>query len=184
MYDIYQDPWLLFSVSIFVLVIVVMHRRIFPDKCRFWQLIIPFALMASAFGVDYFVKTDHEKIELTVKQGIRPAVDADMDMLEPIISPDYSGNRYISKQNLLNSLGKITDKANIMRIKIRQNFIQIDHRNASSEMRITVFMQPESEYAPANTLMFIQLELQFEKRLDDWLVLSVNVISLNDDPLN
>ena len=184
MYDIYENPWLLFSVSIFVLVVVVMYRRMCPDKCRFWQLIIPFALMASAFGIDHFVRTDHEKIELVVKQGVRSAVDADMDMLKPIVSPNYSDNRYISKQDLLNSLGKLTTKANIIRIKIRQNFITIAGTEATSKMRITLFMQPESEYAPANSLMFIELELKFEKHRDNWLVRSMNVVSLNDDPLN
>ena len=184
MYNIYETPWLLFSASIFVLIAVVTFRRISPDKCRFWQLIIPFALMASAFGIDYFVSTDYEKIELTIKQGVRSAVDADMDLLSPIISPDYSDNRYISKQDLLNSLGKLTTMANIRRIKIRQNFITLANAKASSEMRITVFMQPESEYAPANSLMFIELELEFEKRRDDWLIRSIRVVSLNDDPLN
>ncbi len=184
MYDIYENPWLLFSASIFVLVIVVMYRRIFPEKCRFWQLIIPFALMASAFGIDHFVRTNHEKIGLVIKQGVRSAVDADMDLLAPIISPDYSDDRYISKPNLLNSLGKLTTKANIKRIKVRQNLITIADAKASSKMRITVFMQPESDYAPSNTLMFIKLELEFEKIDDNWLVLEMQVISLNDDPLN
>lgn len=183
MYNIYENPWLLFFVSLFVLVVVVMYRRLFPDKCRFWQLTIPFALMAAAFGIDHFVKTDYEKIELTIKQGVRSAVDADMDLLEPIISPDYADGRYTSKQNLLKSLGRIIDKANIKRIKIRHNFIEIDNKQASSQMRITVFMQPESELGSLNSLMFIELELEFEKRRDNWQIRSIDVISLNDDPL-
>ena len=169
MYNIYENPWLLFSASMIVLVVVVMYRRIFPDKCRFWQLIIPFALMTAAFGIDHFVKTDREKIELTIKQMKTAAVNADMNLLEPVISPDYADDMFISKDDLLDSLDKLITKANIKRIKIRQNFIKIANKKASSEMRITLFMQPESEYAPANTIMFIEFELSFEKSGNDWL---------------
>lgn len=183
MYDIYDNPWLLFFISLTVLVIVVMYRRIFPDKCRFWQLIIPFALMAAAFGMDYFVKTDHEKIEITIKQAVTATKNADMVSMAPLISPDYSGNMFISKKDLLESLGRHSKKANILRIKIRQNFIEIDNETATSKMRITVFMQPDSDFAPGNTLLFIELELEFAKRRDNWLVSSMDVISLNDDPL-
>ncbi len=184
MYDIYENPWLLFSASIFVLVVVVMYRRMFPDKCRFWQLIIPFALMASAFGIDHFVRTDREKIDTIINQAIKSTVDKDMNLVSSLISPDFSGNMFTSKKDLINSLNRHLNQANVRKIEKRHNFIQVENATGTSNLRISVFMNPESNYAPSKTLIFIKLELEFEKIDDNWLVLEMQVISLNDNPLN
>ncbi|MBN1456989.1 MAG: hypothetical protein JW912_03965 [Sedimentisphaerales bacterium] len=184
MYNIYENPWLLFSISMAVLLVIVMFRKARPEKARFWQLIIPFVLAATAFGVDHFVKTDYEKIELTIKQSVKAVIDGDLDLVAENISPDYSDQRNPSKQRLMEALREITSRAGIEKIKIRQNLIKTAKMTGSSELRIAVFMQPKSDFAPGKSLMFAKLKLHFRKTENkEWQIYTTELISINDDPL-
>ena len=184
MYNIFQNPWLLFSISMAVLLVTVMFRMARPEKARFWQLIIPFVLAVMAFGIDHFVKTDYEKIELTIKQSVKAVVDCDLALVAENISPDYYDQRNSSKQQLMKSLREITSRVGIEKIKIRQNLIKTAKMTGSSELRIAVFMQPKSDFAPGKTLMFVKFKLHFRKTGNkEWQIYTTELISINDDPL-
>jgi len=184
MYNIFENPWLLFSISMAVLLVVVMFRRTCPEKAYIWQLIIPFVLAATAFGVDYFFKTDYEKVELAIKQSVKAVVDGDLARVAENISPDYSDKRNSSKQQLMEALRKIVSKAGIEKIKIRQNLIKTAKMTGSSELRVVVFMQPNSDFAPGKSLMFVKLKLHLRKTENkEWQIYTTELISINDDPL-
>ena len=121
---------------------------------------------------------------MAIKQGVKSAADNNIASMAPLISPDYSGFRNNSKKRFLADMKDMINEANILRIKIRHNFIQITGQKANSQMRITVFSQPESDLGSMNSMMFIELELKFEKRRDDWLLSSMEIVSLNDNPLS
>jgi hypothetical protein len=184
MYNIFENPWLLFSISMAVLLVIVMFRRAHPEKAYFWQLIIPFVLAVTAFGLDCFLKTDYEKVELTIKQSVKAVIDGDLAGVAENISPDYSDKRNSSKQQLMEALKEITSKAGIEKIKIRQNLIKTAKMTGSSELRVVVFMQPNSDFAPGKSLMFVKLKLHFRKTENkEWQIYTTELISINDDPL-
>ena len=58
---IFQSPTTLIVASAIALIVVVFIRQTWPEKRKFWQLLIPPAIFAAAFALDYFVKTDLEK---------------------------------------------------------------------------------------------------------------------------
>lgn len=184
MYNIFENPWLLFSISMVVLLVIVMFRRARPEKAYFWQLFIPFLLAGMAFGIDHFVKTDYEKIELAIKHSVKAVIDGNLVLVAENISPDYSDKRNSSKQQLMEALRKIISRAGIEKIKIRQNLIKTTKMTGSSELRIVVFMQPNSDFAPGKSLMFVKLKLHFRKTENkEWQIYTTELISINDDPL-
>ena len=60
--NIFQSPWLLLTISVIALGVTAIIRQTWPQKRRWWQIPVFVMLAAASFGIDYFVKTDYEKI--------------------------------------------------------------------------------------------------------------------------
>ena len=185
MFDIFENPWILFTASAFLLVVVVIIRQISPEKCHSRLLLVPFVLGVTAFGLDFFVKTDYEKIEITIKRAIGAAVAEDIELLGTTISDDYSGMNYHSKESLLNACRDYLSMMLLEKVKIRQNIITISSAKGTSVLRLVLFMQTQSDFAPGKSLLFLKLELNFEKTArQEWLISGSELITINDDPIN
>ena len=48
MYNVFQQPWLLLLVAFVLLVVVYIIRSSFPDKQRWWHLLIPVLIAVGA----------------------------------------------------------------------------------------------------------------------------------------
>ncbi|TRZ52496.1 MAG: hypothetical protein D4S01_02820, partial [Dehalococcoidia bacterium] len=60
-FNVFETPWLLLAVAVF-LFLVIQIIYVFSDKWRFWLITLPILTASMAIGLDYFVKTDLEKI--------------------------------------------------------------------------------------------------------------------------
>ena len=104
MMNVFQTPWLLLSISLVVLIIVALFRQSFEDKQRWWQLLIPLVLLAGSLGLDFFAKTDYEKIISTLKYARKAAETEDVDRLAMVVSSDYRDRSHRSKDKLISFL--------------------------------------------------------------------------------
>ena len=185
MFSVFENPWILFTVSAILVVIIAIIRQISPEKCHSKLLLVPVFLGATAFGLDLFFKTDYEKIEITIKRGIEAAVAQDIEVLGSTISDDYSGVMYHSKEVLLNACQIYLSMIQLEKVRIRQNIITISSAKGTSQLRLVLFMQPQSDFAPGKSLLFLKLELYFEKTANkEWLIAGSKLITINDDPIN
>ncbi len=87
MTNIFQTPWLLLFISLVLLMVVAVLRQSFPEKQRWWQLLLPLVLAIIAFGLDYFIKTDYEKVKHVIKCARDAVVAEDADALARTLSP-------------------------------------------------------------------------------------------------
>lgn len=101
MTNIFQTPWLLLFVSLVLLIVVTLVRQNSPQKQRWWLLLLPLSVAVLAFGLDYFIKTDYEKVKHTIKCARDAVVAEDADALATTLSPDYSDRSHNSRDKLV-----------------------------------------------------------------------------------
>ena len=101
MFDFFEQPYTLIGGAVLVLFGVFTVRSVLPEKRRFWQWLLPLALVGAAFGLDALVQTDTEQINATIKAGVRGIEAEDLDAIGRVISESYSDSLHGTKQRLL-----------------------------------------------------------------------------------
>jgi len=72
MTNVFETPWLLLFAALVLLIIVWLIRQSLPEK-RTWPLLLaPLAVAVLGGALEYFVKTDYERIETLMERGRRP----------------------------------------------------------------------------------------------------------------
>ena len=183
--NIFQSPWLLLTISVILLGVTAFIRQARPQKCRWWQIPIFVVLAAGAFGIDYFVKTDYEKIENVIVSDIQAAMRQDFNRISSTISGEYSDTIHKSKEAFMVTCQNILSRTLMEKASKRRCVITVSGDEASAELMIRIHLKPESRYAAVSTLMFVEIKITFRKNPDgEWLITNIEVLSLNNQPLN
>ena len=98
---IFEQPWPLLITAGVVLLLVVIFRSVFPQKRRWWQWLLPAVLAVAAFGLDFLVKTDLEKINAVIKTGTKAVEEENPDAIEAIIADNYRDSYHKTKDELM-----------------------------------------------------------------------------------
>ena len=98
---IFQTPWPLLFISLVLLIVVTLVRQNSPEKQLWWLLLLPLVLAAVALGLDYFIKTDFEKVKHTLKCARNAVVAENADALGMTLSPEYSDRSHKSSKQLV-----------------------------------------------------------------------------------
>jgi hypothetical protein len=179
--NVLETPWLLLTAAIILLAIIVVIRQTWPDKQKWWQLVIPVIFAVIAVGLDRFVETDYEKIESIINSGIRAVIAQDLGQIDPIISPDYSDSAHRSKAELMAFCRGLLSQSLAEKIRKQQEQITISAPQATAELSVRVHLQPQSVYATAGTLVFVKVKLDFTKTLyGRWFISRTEIITINN----
>ncbi len=185
MFNVIETPWLLLSAAFVLLVVITVVRRSRPEKRRWWQLFLPAVLLGSAFALDFFVKTDYEKIQTLMSLGKKSVIDRNINQIDTIISPHYYDAGHNSKENFMAFCRFILSKPLLKKVKTRYNKLTISAPEAISEMEIVAHLLPESVYASAGRIVFVKAKLYFTKTYDkNWLISSFEILEINKQPFN
>jgi len=102
MLNIFEQPWDLVGLAVFVLAAVVLYRWANPRKKRLWQLTIPVLIVLAGFGLDQFVQTDAEKIKSLIAAVATAGQQQDCQSIAELVSPQYSDSYHSTKGHLIN----------------------------------------------------------------------------------
>jgi hypothetical protein len=183
--NIFQTPWLLLTVSVILLGVTAVIRQTWPQKRRWWQIPVFVVLAAAAFGIDYFVKTDYEKVEQVIVNDIKAAIRQDFNGISSTISGEYSDTIHKSKEDFMVACRSILSRVLMEKAVKRRCVITVSSEEASAELIIRIHLKPESQYAAVSTLMFVEMKISFRKNPDgEWLVRNTEILSVNNQPLN
>jgi len=183
--QIFETPWPVLTVALIALTVVVIIRQTWPDKRRWWQLLIPAVLAVGGFGLEHFIETDYEKIESVINSGIEAVIDQDLGQINRIISPDYSDSRHRSKASLMGYCRDLLAQPFVERIKRQQVQIIISAPEAEAEISVRLHLHPQNTYALGGTLMYVKMKLYLAKTpYGNWLISRTEIISVNNQPLN
>ena len=183
MSQIFETPWPVLTVALIALAVVVIIRQTWPDKNRWWQLLIPLVIAAGGLGLEHFIETDYEKIESVIEAGRQAVINQDVGRLANIVSPDYSDSAHYSKEALMGFCRDLLDQPFVERIKRQQEQITISGQKAEAELSVRLHLHPQNPYAVGGTLMYVKMKLHLTKTAyGNWLISGSEIISINNQP--
>jgi len=186
MFDFFEQPYTLIGAAVLVLFGMLTFRSVFPEKRRWWQLMVPAFIVVVAFGLDGIVKTDLEKINAIVNQGIKAVKEEDVRAVESILSERYSDSYHRSKQHLLDHFKRVLSEPLIANHKQINRLVDIKGSQATVILFTTVTFEKNSRIAQNFTsFLMTKTRLSLEKQPDEkWLIKRIEVLELNRQPAN
>jgi hypothetical protein len=183
--DIFDKPWTLLGAAVLVLFGMLTFRSMFPEKRRWWQLLVPALLAAGAFGLDLLVQTDLEKIKTVIKTGMRAVEEEDYNSIGRIISDNYSDSHHSTKQHLLAHCRTELSRSLVEKNKKRGLLIELSEPNATAILFALTTFDENSFIAEYKSFLLIKAKLYLQKQPDKrWLISRVELLEIDRHPVN
>jgi hypothetical protein len=181
MLDIFDQPWTLIGAAVLVFFGVLTYRSIFPEKKSRLQWLLPLFVIAAAFGTDYLVQTDLEKIDAVLNTGIKAVTEKDFQTIEAIISENYSDSYHNSKQSLIADCRQQLSQNLVEKIKKTGQLTNISVPNAKATVFIIMTFDKDS-YVSQNFVSFLQMKVDIylqKQPHNEWLINRVEIREIN-----
>ena len=148
---------------------------------RRWRLFMPLMLGLLALPIDYFVKTDYEKVDIAVKTIFNSAIEATPEKIYPLISENYSDAGHKSKKYLMAFCKSHFSRPNIKKINKRYYNIKVDRPTAVCETKLVIILNPESPYAEYANIFTVEINFYFERTAKgNWQMTTSKIIEVNN----
>lgn len=185
MSNIFEQPWILLAVAFVLLVVVYIIRTSYYEKSKWWHLLIPVFACVAAFGVDYLVKTDHEKVKEVLESVIDATMAKDVDAIAPLIAEDYRDRYHPTKQFIMMTCRHMISRHKFQSIVMTYDAITIKGEIADAEILVRLRIDPENMSMPAPEFNFAKLNLTLKKKPDaSWVIKSTELVEINKTPVN
>lgn len=180
---IFESVWLMLTIAGVALVIVSVIRQAKPEW-GYWPLLVPAAIIGLAFGLDALVKTDTEAVNEIISTCKQAAVKGDAKTFMTVVSPHYSDRSHRNKPELQTTAQHVLGKASIKKIKTQSHLLTMGPDTAESKLSVVVHLNGDSQYAAAGSLLFVSMELSYEKIEKKWYISRTEIVSVNKAPMN
>ena len=182
MTNIFEQPWLLLIVAGVVFLVVAFFRDLLPAKRGWLFWLLPVVIAIAAFGIDYLVQTDKEKIEAVLAKACRAVEREDIRALSPLISNDYRDSVHPSKQALLNHFGERLSEPVIE--KIVPAIVSLDIKPPEAKVVFTarVMFDPKGPVYEYQKMMVFKLEANFTKERGEWFFSRTEILTIDLQP--
>jgi len=183
---IFEQPWPLLITAGVVFLLVLIFRSIFPQKRHAWQWLLPALLAAAAFGLDFLVETDREKINAVISTGVKAVEEENPDAIEAIIADNYRDSFHITKDDLVRhcraTLAEPLIEKNIKRIQT----IELSPLKATAVFTVRVIFDKRSlAYQSFKQQMFVKAQVYLQKQSNgNWLITRAEILELDLRPVN
>lgn len=187
MFDIFEQPYTLIGAAVIVLFGMFTFRSVFPEKRRWWQLLVPLFLAAAAVGLDVLVPTDLEKINGVIDKGIRAVQEEDCNAIGRVLSDNYSDSYHDTKEQLLVHCRRVlTPPLVVKHKKTGLSPPKIDGPRATTTLFTTLIFDKSSFIAQSyKSFLFTKSRLTLQKQPDgQWLISRVEILELDRQPAN
>ncbi len=185
MFQIFEHPWGLLITAGTVALIILIIRTVFPDKHRWWHWLLPLLIAAAAFGLDYLVQSDTEKIRALIITVAKAVEEENPDAIEPLISPYYRDSLHRNKQRLMSkcrsTLAQPLVEENITRIgKIE---FSSPKTTATATFTVRIRFDQQSQIYGFKREMFTKMNLDLQKEPDArWLIKRAEIAAIDLRP--
>ena len=184
MFNIFEHPWGLITVAIITLLILPMFRSIYPGKRRWWQWLLPPLLVVAAFGLDFLVETDLEKINAVIDTGVRAVENEDPDSIELIIADNYSDSYHSTKSVLMSHCRETLSEPLIEKNIKRIVSIDVQPPKATAIFTVRILFDKQSYvYQTFKQQMLTKVKMDLQKHPDNrWLINQVELLEIDLQP--
>jgi len=186
MFNIFEKPWTLIGIAVLVFLGLLQFRSIFTEKRRWWQWLIPAFLTVAAFGLDFLVKTDLEKINDVIKTSIKAVQQEDCDAIEAIIADNYRDSYHNTKAHLMAHCRKELSRSKVEKNKKAGLLIEMSPPQATAELTVWMRFDKNSQVAQSYKQLFlIKVRLNLQKQPHKrWLIHRAELLELDRQPVN
>ena len=186
MFDIFEQPWTLLGAAVIVLFIVFTVRSVFPEKQRWWQLLIPVLIAVCAFGLDFLVRTDLENVNAVLNKAMKAFEQEDYDAIAQTLSDRYSDSYHNSKQSILAHFKSELVRSSVDRNTQTGRLVNLSPSTATAVIFTTLVFDKESFIARNyKSFLFVKAKLDLKKQPDKkWLIERIEVLELDRQPVS
>ena len=183
MWNLCEQPWTLTAVAVITLIVLLAMRSQIQEKKRLYLWLLPILIAAAAFALDYFIKTDLEKITELIDTVTNAVQDENPQAIEPLIAENYSDSYHSSKKELIYYCRRkfsepIIDK-NIKRIIS----IDISDSRATATFTVRIIFDKQSYiYQSFARLILTKVKIDLEKQDDRWLITRAELLEVDMQP--
>ena len=185
MFNFFEQPWTLIGAAVIVLFGLFTFRSVFPEKCRRKQWLIPLSVVALAFGLDFLVKTDPEKVNTLIDSLGRTVENEDSTALAHLIAADYRDSYHSTKADLMAHCRRTLADPLIVKNNVRSRLLEISPPSAKATIfTTTTFEQSSWVTQTYKSFIFFKAEIFFKKQPDSsWLITRINPLEVDKQPI-
>ena len=184
MFDFFEQPYTLIGAAFLVLFGILTFRSFCPEKRRWWQLLMPVLLTVAAFGADFIVQTDREKINSVINTAIKAVQQEDFRAIEATIADNYSDSYHGTKKHLMDHCRRELPQALVNKCKKTGLLMEISDPNATAVLFATIVFDKNS-YISQNykSFLLVKARLSFRKQTGKkWLISRIEILELDKQP--
>ena len=181
MFNIFEQPWTLLTIAIIADLVLLIVRRILPDKKHWWQLALPVLLAGAAFGLDYLVQTDTEKIKELINTVTQAVEQENADVVETFISSDYRDSHHRTKDHLMRRCRSVLSSPVIEKNVTRIVSIDVQGPKATALFTVRILFDKQSYiYEGFKSQMLTKVEINLQKQPDGtWLISRSEILTID-----
>ena len=182
MMNIFEQPWLLLIVAGVVFLVVAFFRDLLPARRGWLFWLLPVVIAILAFGIDYLVQTDKEKIEAVLAKARRAVEGEDIRALASLISNDYHDSIHPSKQALLNHFGERLSEPVIEEIVPAIVSLDIKPPDAKVVFTARVMFDPKGPVYEYRKMMLFKLQADLRREGGEWFFSRTEILTIDLQP--
>ena len=177
MLNIFEQPWTLLAAAVLTLFGMLTFRSVWPERRRWWQLLIPAAIAIGGFGIDFFVQTDLEKINVVIDMGIKAVEEKDCTTIETIIADNYRDSFHNTKNDLVSDCRMQLSSSLVEKGKKRACLVELSPPTAAATVFVLIIFDKNSHIAQNyKSSISVKARLYLEKQPDKkWLITRVEI---------
>ncbi|MHC4172411.1 MAG: hypothetical protein ACYTBX_11785 [Planctomycetota bacterium] len=186
MFNFFEQPYTLIGAAVLVLFGILTFRSVLPEKRRWWQLLAPAFVVAAAFGLDFTVRTDLEKINAVINTCIKAVEEEDLVAIEAVIADDYRDSHHNTKRDLIRHCRTQLSQSLVEKNNKRACLVQLSAPTATATLFATIIFEKDSHIAQNyKAWLMVQAQLSFQKQPDKtWLINRIEIVELDRQPTN
>jgi len=175
------------SVIILILFLLPVLSRLSNPAPRWWVWLVPFGLAVTAFGADWTVKTDLERIEHVINTGIKAAQIESTEGIEAVIASDYKDSFHYNKERVIQHCSRLFSEPLIEEIIKKGLNIDINQTKATLVLTVLVKIDERSSiykryFKPA---ALVTLRLELHQQADrKWLINRAELLEVDRRTVN
>lgn len=185
MFNFFEQPWTLSIIAIAVLYGVFRFRSIFPKKRHWWQWLIPVFIAVAAFGLEYLVETDPEKIKVVIKTAVKAFEEEDTNVVNSLISADYRDSYHNSKEHLISHWERAMSQNPAEKGEKRNWYLNLSEDEAEVVLLVRVRFDKDSFIAQNyKQTVTAEVEVTLQKQPDNkWLIRRIELLKVDMQPI-
>jgi hypothetical protein len=184
MFNIFQQPWTILLVAVIVSLVISIYHWLFPERKRWTHLLIPLIIAVAAIAMDFFVKTDRERITALLNTAMMAVQEENADAIDALIAPDYADSHHNDKQSLMRYCRMMLAGPLVEKNKKWDLKIDLSPPTATATFTVITHFDPQSHiYQSYLRVLITKMQLDLQKQPDkSWLITRAEVLELNRQP--